>query len=41
MVAVVLAEGFLEKFGGDNMAAIRAAHDAYALRLAEAGVAAS
>jgi chorismate synthase len=40
MVAVVLAEAFLEKFGADNMADIRAAHDAYARRLAEAGVAA-
>jgi chorismate synthase len=40
MVAVVLAEAFLEKFGADNMADIRAAHDAYAGRLAEAGVAA-
>jgi chorismate synthase len=39
MVAVVLAEAFLEKFGADNMADIRAAHDAYARRLAEAGVA--
>ena len=41
MVAVVLAEAFLEKFGADNMADIRAAHDAYARRLAEAGVATS
>jgi chorismate synthase len=40
MVAVVLAEAFLEKFGADNMADIRAAHNAYARRLAEAGVAA-
>ena len=40
MVAVVLAEAFLEKFGADNMTDIRAAHDAYARRLAEAGVAA-
>ena len=40
MVAVVLAEAFLEKFGADNMADIRAAYDAYARRLAEAGVAA-
>jgi chorismate synthase len=40
MVAVVLAEAFLEKFGADNMADIRAAHDAYARRLSEAGVAA-
>lgn len=40
MVAIVLAEAFLEKFGADNMTDIRAAHDAYARRLAEAGVAA-
>ena len=40
MVAVVLAEAFLEKFGADNMADIRAAHESYARRLAEAGVAA-
>ena len=40
MVAVVLAEAFLEKFGADNITDIRAAHDAYARRLAEAGVAA-
>ncbi|HEV2092774.1 MAG TPA: chorismate synthase [Rubrobacter sp.] len=40
MMAVVLAEAFLEKFGADNMADIRAAHDAYARRLAAAGVAA-
>ena len=40
MVAVVLAEAFLEKFGADNMVDIRAAHDAYARRLSEAGVAA-
>jgi chorismate synthase len=40
MVAIVLAEAFLEKFGADNMTDIRAAHDAYARRLASAGVAA-
>ncbi|CAA9469609.1 MAG: Chorismate synthase [uncultured Rubrobacteraceae bacterium] len=40
MVAVILAEAFLEKFGADNMTDIRAAHDAYARRLADAGVAA-
>ena len=40
MVAVVLAEAFLEKFGADNVTDIRAAHDAYARRLADAGVAA-
>ena len=40
MVAVVLAEAFLEKFGADNMADIHAAHAAYVRRLAEAGVAA-
>ena len=39
MVAIVLAEALLEKFGADNMTDIRAAHDAYTRRLAEAGVA--
>lgn len=36
MVAVVLAEAFLEKFGGDNMTDIRAAHDSYRARLRDA-----
>lgn len=40
MVAIVLAEAFVEKFGADSIVDIRAAHDAYARRLAEAGVAA-
>ncbi len=34
MVAVVLAEAFLEKFGGDNMTDIQASHDSYRARLA-------
>lgn len=34
MVAVVLAEAFLEKFGHDNITDIRAAHDAYRARIA-------
>ncbi len=38
MVAVVLAEAFLEKFGADNMTDIRAAHEAYTRRLAASGV---
>ena len=33
MVAVVLAEAFLEKFGADNMTDIGVAHDAYRSRL--------
>ena len=33
MVAVVLAEAFLEKFGADNMTDIRASYDSYAARL--------
>ncbi len=33
MVAIVLAEAFLEKFGHDNMTDIRAAHAAYTNRL--------
>ena len=33
MVAVVLAEAFLEKFGADNITDIRAAHDSYRSRL--------
>jgi chorismate synthase len=39
MVAVVLAEAFLEKFGADNMTDIRASYEAYMSRLAGAGVA--
>ena len=38
MVAVVLAEAFLEKFGADNMTDIRAAHESYTRRLARTGV---
>jgi chorismate synthase len=33
MVAVVLAEAFLEKFGADNMTDIRAAYDHYVRRI--------
>jgi chorismate synthase len=33
MVAIVLAEAFLEKFGADNMTDIHAAYDAYQARL--------
>ena len=36
MVAVVLAEALLDKFGHDNMTDIRAAHDAYGQRLRDA-----
>jgi chorismate synthase len=35
MVAFVLADAFLEKFGGDALVDIRAAHDAYMRRLRE------
>ncbi|MGI8859327.1 MAG: chorismate synthase [Rubrobacteraceae bacterium] len=35
MVAIVLAEVFLDKFGADNMTDIRAAHDAYSSRIRE------
>ena len=35
MVAVVLAEAFLEKFGADNIVDIHAAHDAYLARVEE------
>jgi len=35
MVAIVLAEAFLEKFGADNITDIRAAHDHYARRVQE------
>jgi chorismate synthase len=37
MVAVVLAEAFLEKFGADNITDIRASYDAYRARLHNAG----
>jgi chorismate synthase len=33
MVAIVLAEAFLEKFGADNMTDIRASYDSYNARL--------
>jgi len=33
MVAFVLADAFLEKFGGDVMGDIRAAYDAYRTRV--------
>ena len=36
MVAVVLAEALLDKFGHDNMTDIRASHDAYRQRLRDA-----
>jgi chorismate synthase len=35
MVAIVLADAFLEKFGGDNMTDLRASYEAYAARLRE------
>ena len=38
MVAVVLAEAFLEKFGSDNMTDIRSAYDAYSRRIEAAGL---
>ena len=37
MVAVILAEAFLEKFGADNMTDIRASYRAYTDRLAREG----
>jgi chorismate synthase len=37
MVAVILAEAFLEKFGADNMTDIRASYEAYTARLAHNG----
>ena len=37
MVAVVLAEAFLEKFGADNLTDIRAAHDSYMQRITSTG----
>jgi chorismate synthase len=40
MVAVVMAEAFLEKFGADNMTDIRASYEAYTARLRAAGHAA-
>jgi chorismate synthase len=36
MVAVVLAEAFLEKFGADNMTDIRASYENYVARLRDA-----
>ncbi|CAN5333109.1 chorismate synthase [soil metagenome] len=36
MVAVVLAEAFLEKFGADNLTDIRSSHDSYRARLRDA-----
>ncbi|AHY46751.1 aroC: chorismate synthase [Rubrobacter radiotolerans] len=35
MVAVVIAQAFLEKFGGDNMTDIRASYEAYMERIAK------
>jgi chorismate synthase len=37
MVAIILAEAFLEKFGADNMTDIRAAYDAYMARVGTLG----
>ena len=37
MVAIVLAEAFLEKFGADNMTDIRAAYDSYTARIGALG----
>jgi chorismate synthase len=37
MVAIVLAEAFLEKFGADNMTDIRASYDAYVERIKRTG----
>ncbi len=37
MVAIVLAEAFLEKFGADNMTDIHASYDSYMARLRAAG----
>jgi chorismate synthase len=37
MVAVVLAEAFLEKFGADNLTDIRAAYDSYMKRIRTTG----
>jgi chorismate synthase len=37
MVAVVLAEAFLEKFGADNLTDIRAAYDSYTKRIRTTG----
>src|SRR3712207_3856386 len=37
MVAVVLAEAFLEKFGADNLTDIRGAHDFYIERIRTTG----
>jgi chorismate synthase len=38
MVALVLAEAVLEKFGGDSMAELRRNADSYLARLAERGL---
>jgi chorismate synthase len=35
MTALVLADAFLEKFGGDSLGEIRRNHDAYLARVAE------
>src|SRR3712207_380148 len=37
MVAIVIAEAFLEKFGADNMTDIRAADDSYMQRIKTTG----
>ena len=37
MVAIILAEAFLEKFGADNMTDIRAAYEAYTARIGALG----
>ena len=39
MVALVLAEAALEKFGGDSLAETRRNYEAYLARLAERGLA--
>lgn len=38
MVALVLAEAVLEKFGGDSLGEVKAAHDRYLARLDERGL---
>ena len=37
MVAIVLAEAMLEKFGADNMTDIRSSYDAYMQRIGSIG----
>ena len=37
MVAIVIAEAFLEKFGGDSMSEIRRNFDSYVTYLSERG----